>query len=599
MKRKGYYLCSLLVMIFVFLSCRDEEQDCTQAMQDIQNQLKENDLLKSVSQEREQCVLLFESNKIIFPQELIQSVDVDAENWKTTLTFANGSTYVIPTLGTSIDNLILSSTVNPSGCNPLSASVVVKLPVLGRIKLIVHSKPGKHTPDVEYTFKDVGLKQNIPVLGLYPNYNNQITLIYTDLQGNERARSNLKLQTKTLESRRLPKEIRVVKAQYDRMEPGMNLVNSPGQDETDTSIPYMIDADGEIRWILDWEKSDEHRYIGIGCGLIRMQNGHYMTGDGNHHRMVEVDMMGSTIHNWDMLERGYTMHHAISQDKQGNILATVSKTSAKIANGKDVRINDFIIMMDPEKGEILQEWDLVHMLDSARYGMTDYDLTSDPFAQSASNWAHNNGIVEWGDDYLATARYQGIFKFNKAGGIEWIISPHGYWRDKYLKLLLNPLHADGTPITDPEVIAGTKNCDDFEWPWGCHTAVPLPNGHILYFNNGYGRNFKQDFTDRKNIYTCGIEYEVDEVNRTVRQVWQYGKERGAAYFTPARSGVQYLEQTGNRLICPGMSNVLSNGNRGARVTEVDPETQDVVFELELEDAIYQRVYRMSLYPENQ
>lgn len=237
MKRKGYYLCSLLVMIFVFLSCRDEEQDCTQAMQDIQNQLKENDLLKSVSQEGEQCVLLFESNKIIFPQELIQSVDVDAENWKTTLTFANGSTYVIPTLGTSIDNLILSSTVNPSGCNPLSASVVVKLPVLGRIKLIVHSKPGKHTPDVEYTFKDVGLKQNIPVLGLYPNYNNQITLIYTDLQGNERARSNLKLQTKTLESRRLPKEIRVVKAQYDRMELGMNLVNSPGQDETDTSIP--------------------------------------------------------------------------------------------------------------------------------------------------------------------------------------------------------------------------------------------------------------------------------------------------------------------------------------------------------------------------
>ena len=85
MKRKGYYLCSLLVMIFVFLSCRDEEQDCTQAMQDIQNQLKENDLLKSVSQEREQCVLLFESNKIIFPQELIQSVDVDAENWKTTI----------------------------------------------------------------------------------------------------------------------------------------------------------------------------------------------------------------------------------------------------------------------------------------------------------------------------------------------------------------------------------------------------------------------------------------------------------------------------------------------------------------------------------
>ena len=100
------------------------------------------------------------------------------------------------------------------------------------------------------------------------------------------------------------------------------------------------------------------------------------------------------------------------------------------------------------------------------------------------------------------------------------------------------------------------------------------------------------------ILKCFNFYICSNLN-TVRQVWQYGKERGAAYFTPARSGVQYLEQTGNRLICPGMSNVLSNGNRGARVTEVDPETQDVVFELELEDAIYQRVYRMSLYPENQ
>lgn len=74
MKKIGYYLCFLLVMIFVFLSCSDEEQDCTQAMQDIQNQLRENDLLKSVSQEREQCVLLFESNKIIFPQNSLLNV---------------------------------------------------------------------------------------------------------------------------------------------------------------------------------------------------------------------------------------------------------------------------------------------------------------------------------------------------------------------------------------------------------------------------------------------------------------------------------------------------------------------------------------------
>ena len=36
------------------------------------------------------------------------------------------------------------------------------------------------------------------------------------------------------------------------------------------------------------------------------------------------------LSNWDMLERGYTMHHAISQDKQGNILAMASGCNLRL-----------------------------------------------------------------------------------------------------------------------------------------------------------------------------------------------------------------------------------------------------------------------------
>lgn len=81
-----------------------------------------------------------------------------------------------------------------------------------------------------------------------------------------------------------------------------------------------------------------------------------------------------------------------------------------------------------------------------------------------------------------------------------------------MKLLLNFFYVDGIFIIDFEVIVGMKNCDDFEWFWGCYIVVLLFNGYIFYFNNGYGCNFKLDFIDRKNIYICGIEYEVDEVN---------------------------------------------------------------------------------------
>lgn len=36
------------------------------------------------------------------------------------------------------------------------------------------------------------------------------------------------------------------------MEPGMTLVNSVGESGQDTAVPYMFDADGKIRWVLDW-----------------------------------------------------------------------------------------------------------------------------------------------------------------------------------------------------------------------------------------------------------------------------------------------------------------------------------------------------------
>ena len=600
MKKHIFYLFAFVVFTFVLLSCSDKDNDCTKVIQYIGEQLKENALLKSATLKSDKYVLEFEFNTLEIPANLVQNLTTDVDNWKSTLTLINGNTYYFPTIGTSIDKLITTVKVNPSGCNPLSANVAVNLPALGHIKLIVHTKPDGHTPDVEYTFKSVTREQVIPVLGLYPAYDNQVTLIYTDLQGNERGHSNITIHTESLEGLRLPKRIMVTVAKYDHMEPGMNFVNSPGIDEADTSIPYMIDADGYIRWVLDWTKHPDLKFIGIGCGLIRLKNGNYMTGDGNHHKIVEVDIMGKLVNFWDMLSRGYTIHHAISETEDGKILATVSKTTAKLASGKNIRINDFIIKFDPKKGEIIKEWDLVNTLDSARYGITNIGAeVQNPMGQTDSNWAHNNGILEWGDNYLATARYQGIFKFNQNGGLKWIISPHKGWHTKYEKYLLSPLHADGTLITDPEVIAGTKNGTDFEWAWGCHTAVPLPNGHIMVFDNGFGRNFEYDpLHHLKDFYSRGVEYEVNEDAHTVRQVWQYGKERGYTYFAPARSGVQYLKQTGNRLIFPGMGNILSNGEIGARITEIDPKTCEVVFEMELENIIFQRVYRMSLYPDN-
>lgn len=592
MKRTYIYWASLLIITVIgLLSCSDnvEMTDCAASISAVQNQLSEQALLKTAVLKGDEWVLSFENEDVVIPANTVQNLDFDTDDsWTSYLTFINGSTYKIPTIGTSIDRFITEVKANPSTYNPNAARVVLDLPALGYMKIIVHSKPQSVTPDVIYSFKSVDKAQILPVFGLYLNYDNDVTLIYTDRNGNERARSEVKIQTQGLDHPHKPRSISVDKQNISKMEPGMTLVNSPGFDETDTSLPYMIDADGEIRWSCDWQQHPVLKWIGINCGLIRMKNGHFLTGDATHNLLVELDMFGDIVKKWDLMAMGYNFHHAVSETDEGNAMICVTKVAATLKNGNP-RINDFILEFDPQKNRILKEWDLASMLDSTRYGMT-VGFEGTKFDQTATNWCHNNGILKLKEnDYLATARYQGIFKY-ASGGLKWIISPHKYWQGRFRNALLKPLHKDGTPITDQDVIDGNKGCDDFDWPWGVHCAVLLPNGHYLAFDNGYGRYYSILAPEGEDLFSRAVEYEVDEEQHTVRQVWQYGKERGMEFYAAARSSAQYLPQTGNYLIGSAIGS-------GSRIVEVNPETQEVVYEVGLKDGIFQRVIRMPLYPE--
>ena len=66
----------------------------------------------------------------------------------------------------------------------------------------------------------------------------------------------------------------------------------------------------------------------------------------------------------------------------------------------------------------------------------------------------------------------------------------------------------------------------------------LPNGNLFVFDNGRKRNFSGDpLTADSSDYSRGVEYAINEVAMTVTQVWQYGKERGSAFYSPIISDV--------------------------------------------------------------
>lgn len=594
MKKCGYGIVGLILF---FVACTSDKEAFEEngKLATIRELVDNHVLLKQVNLSAETWSFCFENQTVDVSESAIEQVSQDVANWKTTVLFKNRQLVTIPTLGTGFEKFVGNVELNPSGLNPLAATVQVALPTQGRIKVVVRSKKGAHEPDVEHLFKAYTDRQSLAVLGLYANYNNQVDLIYYDKNGeHERGRTTLTIQTEGFVTRAF-QSLRVVTCQPNLMEPGMNLINSPGVGDDDTSVPYMVDADGEVRWILILEQS-ELAHSAMQGGVTRLQNGNYLAGNANKNEILELDVFGQTVKKWNLTPLGYQYHHEVMQAQNGNFLATVIKTNAKCSDGKTPRINDHIIEFNPATNSLVHEWDLVNTLDSARNDNIG-TLPGMYFGQSKANWAHNNAIMDWGEDYLATARYQGIFKFNKKGNLAWIIAPHKKWREQYKRYLLTPLDKDGNPITDEAVINGDKSTDDFDWPWGVHAPVYLPNGHVIAFDNGFFRNFISRPLSDNNQYSRAVEYEVDEVKRTVRQVWQYGKDRPDCY-GPARSSVQYLPQTKHVLFCSAMQNKLSNGSYGAHVIEVDRQTNEVVYELELSSAVFHRAIRIGLYPDN-
>lgn len=597
MRHLWIQIIGLFILSGLIACSEDDNESCSIIVQDIQGPIESGEILKSTSLDNHFYKFTFESESIEIPEKMVQSIDVDSAKWKTVLTLVDGNTYIIPSMGTSIDELIVNVTVNPSGYNPLAANITMNLPALGRMKIVVHSKPDSYTPNVEYFFNSIEKGQTITVLGLYPNYENQVDLIYTDKQGNERGRSLIKIKIGTLEYLHLPKKCRVTKIDPSKIEPGMNLINSPGESETDTSIPYMVDFDGEIRWILDWRNHPYLDHISQCCGLKRLHNGNYFVGDKNNHQLAEINVLGEIIHRWDLKKMGFAFHHDITEKADGKLLITVTKNDAKLQGGTDVRIYDHVIEFDPVKGQINKFWDFTAILDSSRI-LDGWTPGPGLKVQDKSNWLHNNGIDESIDgDIICTARWQGVFKYSYSGDLKWIIAPHCNWGNKYQKYLLMPLDKSGTPITDPDVLNGKKRHPDFDWFWGGHCPVELPNGNVLVFDNGFCRWY----TSAHDInYSRAVEYKIDEKNMTIQQVWEYGYEM-ADYYAAAVSGVDYLKQTGNYLFCPGMGNRLSNGSAGGRMVEIDPKSNTVVFELELESSystLFHRANRISLYPDN-
>ncbi len=197
--------------------------------------------------------------------------------------------------------------------------------------------------------------------------------------------------------------------------------------------------------------------------------------------------------------------------------------------------------LDPN-GTLIFQW---RALDHIPITATYEDLTA-----PSIRYFHLNAVdVDTDGNFLISARHASmVAKINRTTGeVMWILGGK-----------LNQFTFSSDPsITDPP---------EFSYQ---HDIRRLPNGNISLFDNG---------TQRTPQWSRGVEYQLDEVNKTCKLVWQYRQ-------TPdLYAGVQGSMQTlsnGNRLFAWGSA--TQNGR--TIINEVSP-SREVVFQAELPSMMF-------------
>lgn len=495
--------------------------------------------------------------------------------------------------------------INPFSVNPLTALIKVHHDELKpedvesmRIKVLGKSyKQGKKGVDIEATLypRSKEFKMNffditkhkvyndliitdtqgieIPVLGLYPDFNN--TVEYKIITKSSIYLGNVNIQTDTLPDRSF--KINVNKVLPKKMEEGD--VTWMTADEFQYDV--MFDHFGEIRWIINVEGNSDLRVLRNGNLLIR--SWWYERNFGEYTRM------GESVQSWK-LPGGFANHHNIIELPNGNFLILVTRLSKRKEGYKSVE--DCILEIDRKSSKVLNYWDLFEIMDISNLE----EVWTHKPVEGPGDWFHMNSICydEFRDAIIVSGKHGGVIKLTRNGengfevnadkDIVWYMPMHDQYSlyanhqatKNYILVAVDP---SGNAYEDQ-----TLRHPDFHWMKYQHDpTITLSEDSLvkfLIFDNVHE-------PQRSSI----VEYLVDEGSSTVREVWQYGKDR-PELFSPAWSGATWLTSTDNRLMITAFwhNPKVEVTKRGKVVFEFRASTKNA-------DPRWYRGGRMNLYPE--
>lgn len=450
--------------------------------------------------------------------------------------------------------------INPYLINPLSAAVLFCTEEETAVTVTIYGKEARG--NIVHTFPRAK-KHVIPIVGLYADYENQVEL---RLYGGKT--KTLTIQTEALN---------------DDAPKLLSMHTEPEYTDTDLifvtpslkALATGFDYRGDIRW---------HLTVPVVFDLKRLQNGNFLIGTERVLKMpyymsglYEMTMAGKIVKEYSV-PGGY--HHDQWEMENGDILVLTEDPGFET-------MEDVVVLLDRETGKIKKTWDLKDCLvpgEGPSGGYTDKD------------WFHNNAM--WYDKnsnslVLSGRHTDSIISIDyETGKLNWILGDPETWPEDKLKYFFRPV-GEG----------------DFDWPYEQHACLVTPNGGVMCFDNGHYRSkIREKFLLNRDSFSRGVLYRINTEDMTIRQLWQYGKERGEEFFSSYIGNVEWYGEEHYLVHSGGIQYygehasekpaALLQGNPNVRSESITVEVLrgKVIMEMKIDGNFY-RAEKLPLYHE--
>ncbi len=376
--------------------------------------------------------------------------------------------------------------LDPYGESPLTAIALFQTDTPARIS--VHVQGDTLKADVDFTFDSYTTRHTIPILGLYPDRVNSVILTATGQDGAQNE-TVLEIVTEPLPSfftRFVLIAETVDEANYAE---GLNF---PSMGLNHINYPFAFDCNGAIRWYLPNYINDIELFFFRDC-----KEG-FIIGKGDHRGDTSFSVINVLGKVFAYYYSPLGSHHDLFQTDHDSWIVTGSEPEHRWT------VEDILYEISTVNGRILNILDFKTVLERTRtYGHAEFMDNVD--------WMHMNSVVEYQGDMIVSSNFQSlVLRVDWDGQIQWMLTdPTGYL-EMYQQYMLQPIG------------------DDFEWPYNQHAIQILPDQDqnddtvdILLFDNGSSRSIVNEDVDAD--YSRLVQYRIHEKERTVEQVWSYGK----------------------------------------------------------------------------